>query len=82
MAGWRAQYSAQFGIDVDANPGSGAAGRAADVLAAIGASLVGGFDQIARKLELDRMLADADLVKTGEGKFDATSLAGKVAGGV
>jgi glycerate kinase len=78
----RAEYSAQFGIDVEAIPGSGAAGGLAGGLAVIGASLVGGFDQIARELELDRMLADADLVITGEGKFDATSLAGKVVGGV
>ena len=76
------EYSAQFGIDVETVPGSGAAGGLAGGLAAIGASLVGGFEQIARELELDSMLAEADLVITGEGKFDATSLAGKVVGGV
>jgi len=78
----RVEYSAQFGIDVETVPGSGAAGGLAGGLAAIGASLVGGFEQIARELELDSMLAEADLVITGEGKFDATSLAGKVVGGV
>jgi glycerate kinase len=63
-------------------PRSGAAGGLAAGLAAIGATLVRGFDLVADRLELDARLAGADLVITGEGLLDATSLTGKVVGGV
>ena len=69
-------------LDVPDQPGAGAAGGLAGGLAAIGATLVAGFDFVADRLELDRRLADADLVVTGEGLVDATSLTGKVVGGV
>jgi glycerate kinase len=63
-------------------PGSGAAGGLAGGLAAIGAQLFSGFDFVADRLDLDERLAEADLVITGEGLVDATSLTGKVVGGV
>src|SRR5205823_4116248 len=69
-------------LDVPDQPGAGAAGGLAGGLAAIGATLVRGFDLVATRLELDRHLAEADLVITGEGLVDATSLTGKVVGGV
>jgi glycerate 2-kinase len=69
-------------LDVPDLPGSGAAGGLAGGLAAHGATLVRGFDFVADRLELDERLAAADLVVTGEGRLDETSLAGKVVGGV
>jgi glycerate kinase len=69
-------------LDVPDRPGAGAAGGLAGGLAAIGATLVPGFDLVARHLDLDGHLARADLVITGEGLVDATSLTGKVVGGV
>jgi glycerate kinase len=69
-------------LDVPDQPGAGAAGGLAGGLAAIGATLVPGFDLVAARLDLDRHLADADLVITGEGLVDATTLRGKVVGGV
>ena len=63
-------------------PGSGAAGGLAGGLAAIGARLLPGFDLVAERLGLDERLAEADLVVTGEGLVDATSLTGKVVGRV
>ncbi|HLX32164.1 MAG TPA: glycerate kinase [Gaiellaceae bacterium] len=69
-------------LDVPDIPGAGAAGGLAGGLAALGATLVRGFDLVAGRLRLDELLAEADLVVTGEGLFDATSLTGKVAGGV
>lgn len=69
-------------LDVPDQPGAGAAGGLAGGLAAIGATLVPGFDLVALRLDLDRRLAEADLVITGEGLVDATSLTGKVVGGV
>ncbi|HKD95886.1 MAG TPA: glycerate kinase [Gaiellaceae bacterium] len=63
-------------------PGSGAAGGLAGGLAAIGARLLPGFDLVADRLDLDPQLAEADLVVTGEGLVDPTSLTGKVVGRV
>jgi glycerate kinase len=63
-------------------PGSGAAGGLAGGLAAIGASLVPGFDLVAERLGFAERLAEANLVVTGEGMLDATSFTGKVVGRV
>jgi glycerate kinase len=70
------------GVDVDELAGSGAAGGLAGGLAVLGAKLVPGFDAIADHVGLDAAIAAADLVVTGEGRVDATSLEGKVVGGV
>ena len=72
----------QGGVDLDQVPGSGAAGGLAGGLAAVGATLVPGLDAIADRVGFDKAMTEADLVVTGEGRFDATSLQGKVVGGV
>ena len=69
-------------LDVPDLPGSGAAGGLAGGLAAIGARLLPGFDLVAERVGLQERLAAADLVVTGEGLVDATSLTGKVVGRV
>jgi len=76
------QYRTRTGVDVTALAGAGAAGGLAGGLAAIGAHLVPGFDAVAEAVGLEVLLDDAALVITGEGKVDASSLAGKVVGGV
>ena len=75
-------YERDFGVDVTTRPGSGAAGGLAGGLAARGASLVDGFDVVADEIGLRERISGADVVVTGEGRYDATSLAGKVVGGV
>jgi glycerate kinase len=77
-----AQYRERTGVDVTALTSAGAAGGLAGGLAAIGAELVPGFDAIAEAVGLEQALDGADLVLTGEGKLDESSLAGKVVGGV
>jgi glycerate kinase len=69
-------------LDVPDQPGAGAAGGLAGGLAASGAQLVSGLDFVAGELGLDAKLAETDLVITGEGLVDATSLTGKVVGGI
>ena len=68
--------------DVRALPGSGAAGGLAGGLAALGATLVPGFDVVADALSLAERLEGVGLVVTGEGFLDAQSFAGKAVGGV
>lgn len=61
-----------------ATPGAGAAGGIAfGLMVAAGARLVPGFDLVSAWLDLPARIASADLVITGEGRFDATSLGGK-----
>lgn len=75
-------YRERYGVDVNALPGSGAAGGLAGGLAAAGASLVPGFDVVAEHHGLAELVATADLVVTGEGYLDAQSFEGKAVGGV
>ena len=64
--------------DLADTPGAGAAGGIAfGFLCAADARLVPGSDLVSAWLDLDARLAAADLVITGEGRFDASSLSGK-----
>jgi len=76
------RYRQRTGVDVTQLTGAGAAGGLAGGLAAIGAELAPGFDVVAEAVGLEAALDGADLAVTGEGKLDASSLAGKVVGGV
>ena len=59
-------------------PGSGAAGGIGFGLkVACGAEFVPGFELVAAWLDIASKVAHADLVLTGEGRFDQSSLAGK-----
>ena len=58
--------------------GSGAAGGIGFGLnVALGAKYVSGFELVTAWLDLNSKIREADLVLTGEGKFDSSSLAGK-----
>ena len=75
-------YREELGVDVRDVPGSGAAGGLAGGLAALGARLVPGAALVADVVGLRDALRSASLAITGEGRFDETSLAGKVVGHV
>ncbi len=69
------------GISLADTPGAGAAGGIGfGLMAAFGATLGPGFDLVSDWLDLPARLAASDLVLTGEGRFDATSLGGKGTG--
>jgi glycerate kinase len=74
------RYEREFGVTVREIEGGGAAGGLAGGLAALGAQVRPGFDLVADELHLPEAVAAADLVVTGEGRLDATSLAGKATG--
>lgn len=64
-------------------PGAGAAGGISfGFMAAADAQLVPGFDLVSAWLDLESRLAAADIVITGEGRFDDSSLSGKGPGAV
>lgn len=75
-------YRERFGLDVQSVDGSGAAGGLAGGLAALGATLVSGFEVVSDRIELAERMEGADLVLTGEGYVDEESFNGKVVGGV
>jgi glycerate kinase len=71
----------QFGRDFAREPGAGAAGGLGfGLLAFLGAELQPGFDLFARQAALERQLHAADLVVTGEGAIDRSTLMGKGVG--
>ena len=73
-------YAEQYGVDVGRIMGAGAAGGLAGGLAALGASLVPGFDVVAEEIDLEARIEACDFVITGEGFLDAQSFEGKVVG--
>ncbi|MBD5381226.1 MAG: aminotransferase class V-fold PLP-dependent enzyme [Clavibacter sp.] len=73
-----AHLAALLGVD-PATPGTGAAGGTAAGLVAWGAVVGSGSAGVADAIGLAGLLADADVVITGEGRFDAQSRTGKVA---
>ena len=75
-------YTQRTGTDVTALAHAGAAGGLAGGLAALGARLEPGFDVVAAAAGFEAALEGVDRVLTGEGRFDRTSLEGKVTGSV
>lgn len=74
LEGWAARFP-----DVDpTTPGAGAAGGTGFGLLVWGATLAPGATGVADVLGLPAVLATADVVVTGEGRFDGQSAAGKV----
>lgn len=72
-----------LGIDVREIPGAGAAGGLGGGLVAfLGAKLRPGFDLVADAVGLRERLERADVVVTGEGRFDRQSQHGKAPAGV
>jgi glycerate kinase len=72
-----------LGVDVRAMPGAGAAGGAgAGLIAFLGAHVRPGVEVVMEALDLAHRIALADVVLTGEGRLDDTSLRGKAPAGV
>ena len=77
-ARWAEQLESATGKRVSDFPGAGAAGGIGAALFALGAQRRSGADVVADRTGQAALLASADLVITGEGKFDHQSLRGKL----
>ncbi len=78
-----AVLEAQLGMRVAGLRGAGAAGGlAVGAVAFLGAELVAGAEWMIERAGLHELLAGADLVVSGEGRFDAQSGMGKLTGRV
>ncbi len=71
-----------LGAVVRDRPGAGAAGGLGAALLALGAGRTSGVELVQQAVGLEARVAAADLVVTGEGALDASSLSGKVVSGV
>ncbi|GKX27888.1 glycerate kinase [Vallitalea longa] len=72
-----------LGINLQNYKGSGAAGGlGAGLLAFLNAELKSGINILLDAVDFDNLIADADLIITGEGKIDGQSLRGKVPVGI
>jgi len=70
-------------LDLAQTPGAGAAGGITfGLMCAAKAELLSGFDLVTAWLNLEKRIAAADLIITGEGRFDQTSFAGKGPGAI
>lgn len=75
---WANQLRAATGVDVGTLPGSGAAGGfAAPLLASRAARVVSGAQFVLDLIAASQAIDDADVVITGEGKWDNQTSAGK-----
>lgn len=83
LAHYAGQIAQDLDLDVLALEGGGAAGgMGAALYAFCGAHLRPGIDIVTDALHLDALVADADLVITGEGRIDSQTIHGKVPVGV
>jgi glycerate kinase len=80
LVAWADELDAAAGRRVSAESGAGAAGGIGAALLALGGRCESGAAIIAEHTGLAGEISAADLVITGEGKFDAQSLRGKVVG--
>jgi glycerate kinase len=78
MTGWAAKLDELAGHPVSPLPGAGAAGGLGAALLALGARRESGAAVIAEHTGLAEDIATAEVIITGEGRFDDQSLHGKV----
>ena len=75
-------YEDRYGVDVRDVAGTGAAGGLGGAIVALGGRLRSGYEVVSELVGLSAVLRSSQMVMTGEGAFDATSLLGKVVGSV
>ncbi|OUC79271.1 glycerate kinase [Gordonia lacunae] len=78
LADWSRVLGELAGRDIAHEPGAGAAGGLGAALLALGGTRVSGAGVVAEVTGLAAEVAGADVVVTGEGKFDTQTLQGKV----
>lgn len=75
-------FASQTGLELREVEGGGSAGGAGAMLHALGAKLQGGADTVLEAVGFFDAIGGVDLVVTGEGQLDESSLRGKATGAV
>jgi glycerate 2-kinase len=76
------RYEAEYGVDVRAVEGAGAAGGLGGAIVALGGRLRPGYEVVTQLVGFRDALEGSSLVVTGEGGLDSSSFSGKVVGSV
>lgn len=80
---WAKAIEERYGAGSASLPGAGAAGGMGFALQTVlGAKMIPGWELFSQLMGLEQEIASADIVFTGEGKFDKQSLAGKLPLGI
>ena len=79
---WADVLERSLDVSVRDRPGAGAAGGLGAALFVLGATMQPGIALVQEAVGLDERISRADLVVSGEGRFDSQSLVGKVVSGV
>ena len=87
MDEWLASYAALVktvnpAADPDAHGAGAAGGMGFAFLSFLGATLESGIDLVLRTISIEKALADADIVITGEGRLDSQTVMGKAPVGI
>ncbi len=82
LSRWADVLEAASGVGVRDRPGAGAAGGLGAALLALGGEVTPGIALVQGLVGLPEHVSRAQLVVTGEGRLDGTSLSGKVVSGV
>lgn len=83
LTSWESAVRTATGVDAATAAGAGAAGGVGyAAMAVLGAQLCSGIDLVLDLIGFDTLLAEADLVVTGEGSLDEQTLGGKAPAGV
>lgn len=83
LAHLAACVKSQLGLDLAQLPGAGAAGGLGyGLMVFAGARIQSGIEVLLKQEKMQKALDEADLIITGEGRFDGQSLMGKLATGV
>jgi glycerate kinase len=84
MVNYASLFRQLYNLEIAAFPGSGAAGGLGAALGGVlGAAIKPGIDAMLDLVEFDELIADADLVVTGEGRIDGQTVRyGKAPAGV
>ena len=83
MCNYRDVIIRQFGINPDDTPGTGAAGGLGAALKIfLNAEMKSGIETVLDLIDFDKLIENADLIVTGEGRTDWQSCFGKVMQGV
>jgi glycerate kinase len=76
------QILTDYQLDLNAIEGAGAAGGLGAAIVLAGGQLQPGFETISKLIDFKHHIEDADLIFTGEGRFDSQTNGGKVPVGV
>ena len=83
MCNYRDVIIRQFGVNPDDTPGTGAAGGLGAALKIfLNAEMKSGIETVLDLIDFDKLIENADLIVTGEGRTDWQSCFGKVMQGV